>query len=154
MVRHQPQDGHSSSQGCSPTTQDLPEGSVIKTLNLAPRLHLQDYLYLLRSIRFCGPPWDIKEGVISDPMLLYSICLFVYLGFTCKNLDRNIKIWVRFQDLKFCNIEILHLLDKQKEYITQLILKKQDSNLTCKSDFYSRKNYILATRSKDQFLIN
>ena len=33
-----------------------------------------------------------EEGVISDPMLLYSISLFLYLGVTRKNLDRNLKI--------------------------------------------------------------
>ena len=33
-----------------------------------------------------------KEGVISDPMLLYSICLLVYLGVTCKISDQNLKI--------------------------------------------------------------
>ena len=27
-----------------------------------------------------GGAFDIKKGVISDAMLLYSICLFVYLG--------------------------------------------------------------------------
>ena len=38
------------------------------------------------------PPYDIKEGVISDPMLLYSIYLLVYLEVTCKISDRNLKI--------------------------------------------------------------
>ena len=47
-----------------------------------------------------APPWEIKEGVISDPKLLYSICYLVYLGVTCKKSARNIKIWARFQDFK------------------------------------------------------
>ena len=29
-------------------------------------------------------PLEIKEEVISDPVLLYSICYLVYLGVTCK----------------------------------------------------------------------
>ena len=49
-------------------------------------------------------------------------------------------------------IEILHHLDKQKIDITRLILKIEDSNFTCKPNFYSRKNHILASRSKDHFL--
>ena len=47
-----------------------------------------------------GPPSDIEEGVISDPMLPYSISLFLYLGAKRKNLDRNLKIWARYQDFK------------------------------------------------------
>ena len=86
-----------------------------------------------------GPPWDIKEWVISDPMLLYSICYLVYLGVIPKY----------FRIIKFCKIEILHHLDEQK--IAHLILKIQSSNFTCKPNFYSRKN-ILASRSKDHFL--
>ena len=46
-------------------------------------------------------------------------------------------------------IAISHHLDKQKIYITRLILKIQDSNCT---NFYRRKNHILASRSKDHFL--
>ena len=53
---------------------------------------------------------------------------------------------------KFCKMEISHHLDKQKIDITRLILKIQDSNFTCKPNFYSRKNHILASRSKDHFL--
>ena len=33
------------------------------------------------------PFQDIKEGVISDPMLLYCICYLLYLGVTCKISD-------------------------------------------------------------------
>ena len=59
--------------------------------------------------RICGshgegasetPPFEIKEGVISDPMLLYSIFYLVYLVVTCKKSARNFKIWARFQDFK------------------------------------------------------
>ena len=49
-------------------------------------------------------------------------------------------------------IEISHHLDKRKIDITRLILKIEDSNFTCKPNFNSRKNHILATRSKDPFL--
>ena len=35
-----------------------------------------------------GPP-DIKEGVISDSMLLQCICFYVYLVVTCKNLEKR-----------------------------------------------------------------
>ena len=49
-------------------------------------------------------------------------------------------------------MEILHHLDKRKIDITRLILKIEDSNFTCKPNFNSRKNHILATRSKDHFL--
>ena len=46
------------------------------------------------------PSPEIKEGVISDTMLLYNICYLVYLGVTCKISARNLKIWARFQDFK------------------------------------------------------
>ena len=46
------------------------------------------------------PPSEINEGVIFDPMLLYSICYLVYLGVTCKKLARYLKISARFQDFK------------------------------------------------------
>ena len=49
-------------------------------------------------------------------------------------------------------IEISHHLDKQKIYITQLIMKIEDSNFICKPNFKSRKNHILVTRLKDHFL--
>ena len=49
-------------------------------------------------------------------------------------------------------MEISHHLDIQKIDITRLILKIQDSNFTCKPNFYSRKYHILASRSKDHFL--
>ena len=39
-----------------------------------------------------GPPSEIKEGDIFDPMLLYSICSLVFLGVTCKKSARNLKI--------------------------------------------------------------
>ena len=39
-----------------------------------------------------GPPSEIKEGVIFDPMLLYSICYLVFLGVTCNKSARNLKI--------------------------------------------------------------
>ena len=39
-----------------------------------------------------GPPSEIKEGVIFDPMLLYSICCLVFLGVTCNQSARNPKI--------------------------------------------------------------
>ena len=48
---------------------------------------------------------------------------------------------------------IPHHLDKRKIAITRLILKIQDTNLTCKSNFYSRKkNPIFGSRWKDSFL--
>ena len=43
-------------------------------------------------------------------------------------------------------------LDQRKIDITRLILKIEDSIFTCKPNFYSRKNHILASRSKDPFL--
>ena len=49
-------------------------------------------------------------------------------------------------------MDILHHLDKRKIDITRLILKIQVSNFTCKPNSYSRKNHILASRSKDHFL--
>ena len=42
----------------------------------------------------------IKEGVISDPILLYSIFYLVSLEITCKKSARNLKIWARLQDFK------------------------------------------------------
>ena len=47
-----------------------------------------------------APPSEIKEGVIFDQMLLYSICYLVFLGVTCNKSARNLKIWARFQDFK------------------------------------------------------
>ena len=49
-------------------------------------------LVILRGGGLRGPPYDIMAAVISDPMLLYSFCLLVYLGVTCKNSDRNLNI--------------------------------------------------------------
>ena len=63
-----------------------------------------------------------------------------------QNLRKNFKI------SKFCKIEISHHFNKRKIDITHLILKIEDSNFTCKPNFDSRKNHILATRSKDHFL--
>ena len=68
-------------------------------------------------------PWDIKEGVISENMLLYSICLLVYLGVIYKNSDRNFKIWVRFQDFKILGIWDFASHCKRKIAISRLILK-------------------------------
>ena len=62
------------------------------------------------------------------------------------NLTLPPKFEQDFTISKFCKIEI-----KRKIYITRLILKIQDSNFTCKPNFYSRKNHILALRSKDHF---
>ena len=56
-----------------------------------------------------------------------------------------------FQKFK---IEISHHLDKRKIDITRLILKIQDLNFTCKPNSYNRKIHILASRSKDHFLID
>ena len=42
-------------------------------LTLSPTAYQIPWLLL-------GGAFDIKKGVISDAMLLYSICLFVYLG--------------------------------------------------------------------------
>ena len=36
-------------------------------------------------------PSEINEGVIFDPIMLYSICYLVYLGATGKKLARNPK---------------------------------------------------------------
>ena len=50
-------------------------------------------LYLLQPIIFFdsyGGGEDIKEGVISDPMLLYGIFYAVYSGITCKKSARNL----------------------------------------------------------------
>ena len=60
--------------------------------------------------------------------------------------SQNLSKILGFQ--KKFKIEILHHLDKQKMDITRLILKIQDSNLTCKPDFDSRTNYL----SQDHFL--
>ena len=98
-----------------------------------------------------APPSEIKEGVIFDPMLLYRICHLVFLGVTCKESARNLKIWARFQDFKIFEIEISHHLDKQKIGITRLILKIQDSNFKCKPNFHSRTNHIFTSMSKDHF---
>ena len=67
---------------------------------------------------------------------------------------RNHKIWAGFRMLKFCKMEILHHLNKQKIGITRLILKIQDSNFTCKPNFQSRTNHILTSMSKDHFFID
>ena len=48
--------------------------------------------------------------------------------------------------------DISYHLGKQKIDITRLILKKEESNCTCKPNSNSRKNHIFATRSKDSFL--
>ena len=82
-------------------------------------------------------PLGIKEGVISDPMLLYSICYLVYFGVTRKKSARNLKVWPRFQVFKISQNS--HNIDKQKIDITRLILKIQDSNFTCKPNVHSRK---------------
>ena len=37
-------------------------------------------------------PEEIKEGVISDPMLLYSIFYLICLGIKCKKSTRNLKL--------------------------------------------------------------
>ena len=52
---------------------------------------------------------------------------------------------------KNLKIKISHHLDKQKMDKTRLILKIQDSKFTSKPNFYSRKNYFLASRSRDHF---
>ena len=79
--------------------------------------------YFLWPTRFCGsyggpqrPQLDINEGVISDPILLCSLCYLVKLGVTSKNSDRSLKIWAWFQDFKF-------------------LPKIQDTNFTCKLNF-------------------
>ena len=61
-----------------------------------------------------GPPQEIKEGVISDPMLLYSICYLVFLGVTCKNQPKISKFEQDFRISKFCEMEISHHFDEQK----------------------------------------
>ena len=52
---------------------------------------------------------------------------------------------------KNLKIEISHHLDKRKIDITRFILKTENSNFTSKPNFDSRKNHILAIRSKNHF---
>ena len=42
MVSDHPKDGHQTPQGRSHTIKNLPEGSVLQTWNLAPRLNSQN----------------------------------------------------------------------------------------------------------------
>ena len=67
-----------------------------------------------------SPPLYIKTGVIFDPMLLYSICLFVYLGSHAIIRTKISKFEQDFRISKNFEIEILHHIDKVK------ILKIQD----------------------------
>ena len=98
-----------------------------------------------------GPPSEIKEGVIFDPMLLYSICSLVFLGVTCKKSARNLKIWANFQDFKDLGNADFAPPWQTKIGVTRLILKIQDSNFACKPNFHSRTNHILTSMSKDHF---
>ena len=64
-----------------------------RTANLSSCMATYPYLLrILESRYLTGGASDIKAGLISDPMLLDSISLFVYLGVTCKNSDQNLKI--------------------------------------------------------------
>ena len=97
-----------------------------------------------------GPPQDIKEGVNSNPMLLCSICLFVYLGSHAKIRSEISKFEGDFRISKFLEIEISHHNDKRKMAITRLILKIQDWNFVCRPNFNSRTNHVLQLRLSDQ----
>ena len=88
------------------------------------------------------------ECVKYKVKFLYSICLFVYLGVTCKISDGNLKIWSEIS--VFCEIEISHHNDKRKMAITCLILKIQDWNFVCRPNFDSRTNHVLQLRLSDQ----
>ena len=86
-------------------------------------------------------------------MLLYSIFYLVYLGVTCKKSARNLKFEKDFRISKKIEIEISHHLDKQSR-ITRLILKKQDSNFTCKPNSYSRKKSYFGIKVERPLLID
>ena len=60
----------------------------------------------------------LKEGVISDPMLPYSICYKVYLGVKCNlsNFEQDFRILKFLEKLIF-----LHPFDKPKIDLTPLI---------------------------------
>ena len=68
--------------------------------------------YQILSLLWGGSeaPIDIKEGVISDPMLLYSIYYLIYLGSHAKNQPEISKFEQDFRSSKFCEIEIKHYL--------------------------------------------
>ena len=60
------------------------------------KIYLEDILTLFPMAYLI-----LRGGVISDPMLLYSICFLVYLGVTCKKSD--------FGNSKCCVIETSQL---------------------------------------------
>ena len=107
-----------------------------------------------------GDPWGASKArpkKSRNELFLTTCCCIAFVswyiyGSHAKNQPETSKFEQDFRISKFCKIDISHHLDKRKIDITRLILKIQDSNFTCKPNFYSRKNHILASRSKDHFL--
>ena len=65
---------------------------------------------------------DIKEGVISDPVLLKSICYFVHLVVICKSSDQNYCLTSTktsqaelFRHLVLLNLHILVLIQNHQD---------------------------------------
>ena len=58
------------------------------------------YLVVPRGGGLGGPPQEISEGSVFDPMLLKAFQLSIELWLTCKKLERNLKNWPRNQIFK------------------------------------------------------
>ena len=100
-----------------------------------------------------GPPIRNQgRGHFSPHVAIQHFLLGIFRDHM-KKISQKSKNWSKISGYqKNVKIEISHHLDKRKIGITRLILKIENSNFTCKPNFDSRKNHILATRSKDQFL--
>ena len=107
-------------------------------------------------------PWGVSEAPLRNQGRSYfwphvaikHFLLDIFRGHMQKisQKSQNLSKISGFQ--KNFKFEISRHLGKRKIDITRLILKIQDSNFTCKHDFYRRKNPIMASRSKEHFLID
>ena len=93
----------------------------------------------LNSIQSPPPNISKKESYMTPCCYKAFVCLV-----TCKNSDKNLKIWVRFQDLKILWNWDFSSHWQVKMAITGLILKLQDWN------FDSRTNHVFQLRLSDQ----
>ena len=82
---------------------------------------------------------------------IYNLFLGIFSGSNAKIQKEIWKFKWDFKNSKFCEIEILHHIDKQKIAKTRFILNIQDWNFLCRPSFNSITNHVLQLRLSDQF---
>ena len=93
-----------------------------------------------------GPPYKVNEGVVLDPNMLFR-----EMKLTCKKLDKNLKNWVRFWDLKIWQHWDFASAPVTKIHVTRSIFEIEGSSFGFSLIFVCSKNHILQLKVSDRF---